>query len=202
MIVELKMFETIFSFRKKNLINRISTNTTRDIKSLNLILGNPTKNRVQERKRELFNFATRDHERNWAVSKQIQWTRKSCGTREARRAPWDRKLLGQQAKIDAYFKASSRSLAVYPSLTELRLRTFFRNSACDPTRPDPTSFPPTRINNLTVFFSTFSALLFFSFFSFPFSRKEITLEIIEEDSYEKDALFYVELGEPQLQGGE
>lgn len=60
MIVELKMFETIFSFRKKNLINRISTNTTRDIKSLNLILGNPTKNRVQERKRELFNFATRE----------------------------------------------------------------------------------------------------------------------------------------------
>lgn len=27
------------------------------------------------------------------------------------------------------------------------------------------------------------------------------MEIIEEDSYEKDALFYVELGEPQLQGG-
>lgn len=58
MIVELKMFETIFSFWKKNLINKIST--TRDIKSLNLILGNPTKNRVQERKRELFNFATRE----------------------------------------------------------------------------------------------------------------------------------------------
>lgn len=30
----------------------------------------------------------------------------------------------------------------------------------------------------------------------------ISLEIIEEDSYEKDALFYVELGEPLLQGGE
>lgn len=30
----------------------------------------------------------------------------------------------------------------------------------------------------------------------------INLEIIEEDSYEKDALFYVELGEPLLQGGE
>lgn len=28
------------------------------------------------------------------------------------------------------------------------------------------------------------------------------MSIIEEDSYEKDALFYVELGEPQLQGGE
>lgn len=28
------------------------------------------------------------------------------------------------------------------------------------------------------------------------------MDIIEEDSYEKDALFYVELGEPQLQGGE
>lgn len=27
------------------------------------------------------------------------------------------------------------------------------------------------------------------------------LEIVEEDSYEKDALFYVELGDPQLQGG-
>ncbi|XP_026296731.1 sodium/calcium exchanger 3 isoform X2 [Apis mellifera] len=34
------------------------------------------------------------------------------------------------------------------------------------------------------------------------TEKEITLEIIEEDSYEKDALFYVELGEPQLQGAE
>lgn len=30
----------------------------------------------------------------------------------------------------------------------------------------------------------------------------IELSIIEEDSYEKDALFYVELGQPQLQGGE
>lgn len=37
---------------------------------------------------------------------------------------------------------------------------------------------------------------------FYFYRKSITLTIIEEDSYEKDALFYVELGEPQLQGGE
>ncbi|XP_076234435.1 sodium/calcium exchanger 3 isoform X2 [Calliopsis andreniformis] len=33
------------------------------------------------------------------------------------------------------------------------------------------------------------------------TEKVINLEIIEEDSYEKDALFYVELGEPQLQGG-
>ncbi|KAK1133231.1 hypothetical protein K0M31_014584 [Melipona bicolor] len=33
-------------------------------------------------------------------------------------------------------------------------------------------------------------------------QKVIQLSIIEEDSYEKDALFYVELGEPQLQGGE
>lgn len=33
-------------------------------------------------------------------------------------------------------------------------------------------------------------------------RKVISLEIIEEDSYEKDALFYVELGEPLLQGGD
>ncbi|XP_054012041.1 sodium/calcium exchanger 3 isoform X2 [Hylaeus anthracinus] len=33
------------------------------------------------------------------------------------------------------------------------------------------------------------------------TEKVITLSIIEEDSYEKDALFYVELGEPQLQGG-
>ncbi|XP_044013708.1 sodium/calcium exchanger 1 isoform X2 [Aphidius gifuensis] len=33
------------------------------------------------------------------------------------------------------------------------------------------------------------------------TEKSIMLEIIEEDSYEKDALFYVELGEPQLQGG-
>lgn len=33
-------------------------------------------------------------------------------------------------------------------------------------------------------------------------RKIICLEIIEEDSYEKDALFYVELGDPLLQGGE
>ncbi|XP_046747323.1 sodium/calcium exchanger 3 [Diprion similis] len=32
------------------------------------------------------------------------------------------------------------------------------------------------------------------------TEKFITLTIIEEDSYEKDALFYVELGEPQLQG--
>ncbi|XP_053984520.1 sodium/calcium exchanger 3 isoform X1 [Hylaeus volcanicus] len=34
------------------------------------------------------------------------------------------------------------------------------------------------------------------------TEKVITLSIIEEDSYEKDALFYVELGEPQLQGAE
>ncbi|XP_031833671.2 sodium/calcium exchanger 3 isoform X1 [Nomia melanderi] len=33
------------------------------------------------------------------------------------------------------------------------------------------------------------------------TEKVINLSIIEEDSYEKDALFYVELGEPQLQGG-
>ncbi|XP_048261840.1 sodium/calcium exchanger 3 isoform X3 [Bombus terrestris] len=33
------------------------------------------------------------------------------------------------------------------------------------------------------------------------TEKLIQLSIIEEDSYEKDALFYVELGEPQLQGG-
>ncbi|XP_048507832.1 sodium/calcium exchanger 2 isoform X2 [Athalia rosae] len=33
------------------------------------------------------------------------------------------------------------------------------------------------------------------------TEKAIILTIIEEDSYEKDALFYVELGEPQLQGG-
>ncbi|XP_066598277.1 sodium/calcium exchanger Calx isoform X2 [Prorops nasuta] len=33
------------------------------------------------------------------------------------------------------------------------------------------------------------------------TEKFIDLEIIEEDSYEKDALFYVELGEPLLQGG-
>ncbi|XP_015440252.1 PREDICTED: sodium/calcium exchanger 1 isoform X3 [Dufourea novaeangliae] len=32
------------------------------------------------------------------------------------------------------------------------------------------------------------------------TEKVINLSIIEEDSYEKDALFYVELGEPQLQG--
>ncbi|KAG7200170.1 hypothetical protein KM043_000605 [Ampulex compressa] len=34
------------------------------------------------------------------------------------------------------------------------------------------------------------------------TEKVINLTIIEEDSYEKDALFYVELGEPQLQGAE
>ncbi|XP_034941333.1 sodium/calcium exchanger 1 [Chelonus insularis] len=34
------------------------------------------------------------------------------------------------------------------------------------------------------------------------TEKAIMLTIIEEDSYEKDALFYVELGEPQLQGAE
>ncbi|XP_076547352.1 sodium/calcium exchanger 3 isoform X2 [Osmia lignaria lignaria] len=33
------------------------------------------------------------------------------------------------------------------------------------------------------------------------TEKVINLSVIEEDSYEKDALFYVELGEPQLQGG-
>ncbi|XP_017793703.1 PREDICTED: sodium/calcium exchanger 3 isoform X4 [Habropoda laboriosa] len=33
------------------------------------------------------------------------------------------------------------------------------------------------------------------------TEKVITLSIVEEDSYEKDALFYVELGEPLLQGG-
>ncbi|XP_012538586.1 sodium/calcium exchanger 2 isoform X2 [Monomorium pharaonis] len=33
------------------------------------------------------------------------------------------------------------------------------------------------------------------------TEKILSLEIIEEDSYEKDALFYVELGEPLLQGG-
>ncbi|XP_043672127.1 sodium/calcium exchanger 1 isoform X3 [Vespula pensylvanica] len=32
------------------------------------------------------------------------------------------------------------------------------------------------------------------------TEKTVSMEIIEEDSYEKDALFYVELGEPQLQG--
>ncbi|XP_011496483.1 PREDICTED: sodium/calcium exchanger 3 [Ceratosolen solmsi marchali] len=34
------------------------------------------------------------------------------------------------------------------------------------------------------------------------TEKIVNLTIIEEDSYEKDALFYVELGEPQLQGAE
>ncbi|XP_015171863.1 PREDICTED: sodium/calcium exchanger 1 isoform X2 [Polistes dominula] len=34
------------------------------------------------------------------------------------------------------------------------------------------------------------------------TEKTVNLEIVEEDSYEKDALFYVELGEPQLQGAE
>ncbi|XP_076165726.1 sodium/calcium exchanger 3 [Ptiloglossa arizonensis] len=34
------------------------------------------------------------------------------------------------------------------------------------------------------------------------TEKTISLSIIEEDSYEKDALFYVELGDPQLQGAE
>jgi hypothetical protein len=34
-----------------------------------------------------------------------------------------------------------------------------------------------------------------------FSRKTIPLTIIEEDSYEKDVLFYVQLGEPQMSGG-
>lgn len=34
------------------------------------------------------------------------------------------------------------------------------------------------------------------------TEKVINLEIIEEDSYEKDALLYVELGEPLLQGAE
>ncbi|XP_058789963.1 sodium/calcium exchanger 1 isoform X2 [Phymastichus coffea] len=33
------------------------------------------------------------------------------------------------------------------------------------------------------------------------TEKAINLTIVEEDSYEKDALFYVELGDPQLQGG-
>ncbi|CAB0037573.1 unnamed protein product [Trichogramma brassicae] len=33
-----------------------------------------------------------------------------------------------------------------------------------------------------------------------YRKKVINLTIIEEDSYEKDALFYVELGKPQLQG--
>lgn len=32
-------------------------------------------------------------------------------------------------------------------------------------------------------------------------RRLITLTIIEEDSYEKDVLFYVQLGEPQMSGG-
>ncbi|XP_017757501.1 PREDICTED: sodium/calcium exchanger 3 isoform X1 [Eufriesea mexicana] len=34
------------------------------------------------------------------------------------------------------------------------------------------------------------------------TEKVVMMSIIEEDSYEKDALFYVELGEPQLQGAE
>ncbi|KAJ8974584.1 hypothetical protein NQ317_014789 [Molorchus minor] len=33
-------------------------------------------------------------------------------------------------------------------------------------------------------------------------QKVITLPIIEEDSYEKDVLFYVQLGEPQMSGDE
>ncbi|KAL4706047.1 hypothetical protein ACJJTC_013514 [Scirpophaga incertulas] len=33
-------------------------------------------------------------------------------------------------------------------------------------------------------------------------RKFIPLHIIEEDSYEKDVLFYVNLGEPELLGGD
>lgn len=32
-------------------------------------------------------------------------------------------------------------------------------------------------------------------------RKTIFIPIIKEDSYEKDVLFYVELGEPQMSGG-
>lgn len=80
------MFETIFSFRKKNLINRISTNTTRDIKSLNLILGNPTKNRVQERKRELFNFATREEIMNEIEPSQNKFNGLEKVARSASRA--------------------------------------------------------------------------------------------------------------------
>lgn len=66
----------------------------------------------------------------------------------------------------------------------------------DPTRPDFLLLHGLIISRY--FFFSFRFIIFF----FLFSRKEITLEIIEEDSYEKDALFYVELGEPQLQGGE
>lgn len=36
---------------------------------------------------------------------------------------------------------------------------------------------------------------------FFFHRKFIPLNIIEEDSYEKDVLFYVNLGDPQMVGG-
>lgn len=52
------------------------------------------------------------------------------------------------------------------------------------------------------YFGSLTRNTFVNMLSFSRSRKIISLEIIEEDSYEKDALFYVELGEPLLQGGE
>ncbi|KAF7283987.1 hypothetical protein GWI33_022804 [Rhynchophorus ferrugineus] len=39
-------------------------------------------------------------------------------------------------------------------------------------------------------------------FDFNLPKKVISLTIIEEDSYEKDVLFYVQLGEPQMSGDE
>lgn len=36
---------------------------------------------------------------------------------------------------------------------------------------------------------------------FLFYRKTITINIFEEDSYEKDVKFYIELGEPKLLKG-
>lgn len=43
--------------------------------------------------------------------------------------------------------------------------------------------------------------VFLFFFHVIICRKTIPLIILEEGSYEKDVLFYVNLGEPQMVGG-
>ncbi len=48
---------------------------------------------------------------------------------------------------------------------------------------------------------TFSYVLFVLFCFFSPDRKYISLQILEEDSYEKDVLFYLEIDEPKQLGG-
>lgn len=89
--------------------------------------------------------------------------------KKLRRTPWDRKLLGQQGKIDAYFKAAARFFSrLAGSLAQLYLRTFFRNSGSCDVISSLRGF-----NNLAVYLFSFLYFLFHLFIYFFQKRDHV-----------------------------